>query len=120
MSIRRRHTGFFMTEVIIAIAIVSFVMVLFSIAIGRQFKGSQRLNDSRAATLLAEQTMVALQSGTEAPSVPEKGQLKVTALDTASTVKGLKWATVDVQINGRSASLTGMIPAAAKQKGGAK
>jgi type II secretory pathway pseudopilin PulG len=120
MSIRRKHTGFFSTEVIVSIAIVSFVMVLFTIAIGRQSKGSQRLNDSRAATLLAEQTMVALQSGSAAPNAPADAQLKVTALDTASAVKGLKWATVDAQVNGRSATLTGMVPAKSKLESGAK
>jgi type II secretory pathway pseudopilin PulG len=120
MKHRRRYAGFFMTEVIVALAIVTFVLALFTVAISRQAKGSQRLNDSRTATLLAEQTIAALQSGSSIPTAPANATVKVTPLETPSAAKGQKWASVDVKVNGRSASLVGMVPANAKLQSGEK
>ena len=105
----RRHHGFLTAEAIVALALVAFVLVLLATGVGRQSKASNRLSDSRMATALAEQTLTALQTGGAVPLTSEGKSVRIKRLDTPSEVKGLAWATVEARVNGRSASLSGLV-----------
>ena len=117
MTAPGRRYGFLMAEVIVGIGLMALVMTLLAVGAARHFRASQRLSDSRAAALLAEQTLTALQSGGVMPA-DNKAKVVVKRLDVSSNARGLIWATVDAQVNGRTASLTGLIRADAKDAGG--
>jgi hypothetical protein len=123
MSRIRRHRfrrGFFSADVIGAIILVSITAVLLAAAVHHTQRGSARLADSRAAVNLAEQTLIALQAGLTVPKAPEGAKVQIEMSDAPGAADGLAWATVTAQVNGRSASLTGLVKADAleKQRGG--
>jgi hypothetical protein len=115
---QNRHRAFFTADLIIALGLTITVGTLLVVAANRQNRGSDRLAETRAAVSLAEQTITALQTGEPIPHAGEGQKIQVQKLDTASGVKGMVWATVTTQVNGRSASLTAMVREAAAGSGG--
>ncbi len=115
-----RHRAFLLAEVIVAIALVGIVVTLLSVSLHQKTVNSQRLEDSRRATSLAEQTLTALQTGATRPEAPHGAMVVVKQLDTPTSVGRLAWAEVQVQLNGREARIIGVVRAGALQKGGAK
>jgi hypothetical protein len=115
---RRQRRGFFTVEAIGAIIVLVVLALVLSVAVGRQRKGSDRLAASRAAVNLAERSLTALQIGEDLPQ-QEGATVKVDPI-VANAPKGLAWANVTVSINGRSASLSGLVKsnALAKVRGG--
>jgi type II secretory pathway pseudopilin PulG len=118
MSITRKRTGILTAETIVAIALVAILLVLLASGIGRQRLASDKLATSRDAVNLAEQTLTALQTGQPAPKALADAKVQV-AIVPAAAREGTKWVKVDVQLNGRSTSLLGIVPADAPV-GGAK
>ena len=114
----RTRRGILTAEAIVAIALVAFLLVLLAGAVGRQRQASDRLANSRDAVNLAEQTLTAMQSGQDAPKA--SGDLKVVVTPAEGKAsEGMKWVKVEVRINGRSASVIGLVRANA-QAGGSK
>jgi len=117
---QRGRRGFFSADVIGAVMLVSVTAVMLAVAVSRGQRASARLADSRAAVNLAEKTLVALQAGLTTPDAPAGAKVQVEKVEAPETPKGLAWATVTAQVNGRSASLTGLVKTDAleKQRGG--
>ena len=113
----RRHRGIFMADAVMALALVAIVGILLAVSVNRQQRASNRLAESRASVSLAEQTLTSLQSGQSTPKVPEGAEIRVNRLDTPSGAGGLVWATVETKVDGRSASLTGLVRADAVNQG---
>jgi hypothetical protein len=110
-----QHRGFFTAEAIIGLALLAMIMILLAVALGREQKVMNRLADSRAALRLAEETLTALQSKTAAP----QAGVRVMKLDAPCDAPGCSWAKVQATVNGRSATLIGVVPSASLPPGGA-
>ena len=111
---QKTRRGFFSIEVIGAMGLVVTLALILAVAVGRQRKGSDRLAESRAAVNLAERSLTALQTGEDLPQ-QEGASVKVEPIATPAP-KGLAWASVTASINGRSASLTGLVKVEALEK----
>ena len=116
----RSRRGIFAAETIVALGLIVLLGVLLATAVGKHHRGSTRLAESRAAVNLAEDVLTALQGGQPLPQTSPGTSFKLEKLDTASPVKGMIWATVHTQVNGRAAALTGLVPASAADPEGAQ
>jgi hypothetical protein len=65
------------------------------------------LGETRAAVQLAESALISLQSGEAAPA----GRISIHELPTESNIAGMVWVQVQTTVNGRQATLVGLIPA---------
>ncbi len=118
---RRNHRqGIFVAETIAAIGLMALIAVLLAVAVGRHHRGADRLAGSRAAVNLAEDGLTALQAAQPLPQVPAGATIDVQKLDHPSNVEGAVWASVQTKINGRTATLTGLVRASALEKGSVK
>lgn len=104
----------------VGMALVALVMAMLALSLTRHSRASDRLAESRAATMLAERTLTALQIAAPLPAAPAGATVRVTRAQEVKDEAKLVWATVDVQLNGKKASLTGLVRADAKLDGGTK
>ena len=112
MTKRTKHLrGFFSAEAIVALALLAFIMILLAVALGRQQKVLNRVADSRAALRIAEATLTAMQTHRIAPTAAPASAVRIIKLDTPCECSGYAWAKVQATVNGRSASLVGVVPA---------
>jgi type II secretory pathway pseudopilin PulG len=120
--VRQRHhrRGIFIAETITAIGLIALIGVLLAVAVGRHHRGSDRLAESRAAVNLAEDALTALQAGQAIGQSAPGISVKVEKLDTPASVPGMVWATVQTQVNGRGATITGLVRADALREGAQK
>lgn len=95
--------GFMLTEAIAAIALVALTTTLLAVALGSGNKAMNRLADTRQATQLAEQALLALQQGADLPA-----GAKLARLSEPSPVPGQEWVSIRCDFNGRSAELVGL------------
>ena len=105
----RQRRGFFTADFMIGLGLTMIVGTLLVVAVNRQSRGTDRLAQTRAAVSLADRTITALQTGDAVPQAGEGEKIEVQKLDTPSGVKGMAWAAVKTQVNGRSATLTGLV-----------
>jgi type II secretory pathway pseudopilin PulG len=111
----RRPNGWFLADAIVGMTIVVILTSTLAVAISRQSLGSQRLAESRAATRLAEATLIALQTSQPAPAVPEGAKVMV---EPGEALGNCRWATVSVTINRHTSQLSGLVRADAPIGGG--
>jgi hypothetical protein len=114
-----QRRAFFAADLIIALGLTVTVGTLLVVAVSRHNRGADRLAETREAVSLAENTMIALQTGQPIPHAAQGQKIQVQKLDTPSGVEGMAWATVKTVVNGRSATLTGLVRASATSTGGA-
>ena len=104
-----------MIDAIMALAVVLMLATMFSVAVSRQRRGSERLADSRAAIRLAEETLTAMQTGATLPAAPDGTKVQVRAATAPAGLNvpsGATWVDVIVTYgNGRSSSLAGLVRA---------
>lgn len=102
--------GFLVADIGIGLAITALVAVLLATAVGRHNRAASRLADSRAAVRMAEAVLIGLQTRKPAPAV-EEAAVDVQRSPASDGPAGWEWATVTVEHRGRSAVLTGLVPA---------
>ena len=104
--------GFFLTDLIIGIGLLVVLAIVLTAGSSQYRRGSERLADSRQATRLAEQVMLALQSNEKAPTAGNGETIEIVRLpETRDLPPGCAWARVGVHRNGRSAELIGLVHA---------
>lgn len=109
MTMRREHRGFLMIELVTGLALVAFVVTMMAVALHRQAKVSDRLREAREATMLAERTLTALQTGHSAPASTKGQGVRISHANQEPAGTKWVWVTVDAQVNGRHATLTGLV-----------
>lgn len=111
-----------MTDALIGMAILVILSVAVATVAVKHSRGAERLANSRQAMRLAEQTIVALQTGAPPPTPAEGSAIEIRpqASDSATAIPGFAWVTVHVTHAGRSVELTGLVRAAAARNGGGK
>lgn len=120
MNRAKRHHGIFLAETVVSMALVGILVAILSVSVHQQIVNSQRLNESRSALSLAEQTLTALQTGTQPPKVPPRASVTIQHLQAPTPPAGRLWADVRVQLNGREEQVIGLIRAGDSAKGEAR
>lgn len=119
MKNRSRQRGILIADVVTAICMLGILLGVLSVTVNQQNRAAAKLNDSRHATRLAEQALAHLQMGRALQPAAEGIAVNVTYHDPVKELAGNTWATVVVQVNDRTASLTGIVPSA-QATGGAE
>jgi hypothetical protein len=99
----RRRKAFFTIDGIAGMIVMSALLIVLAVAAGQRNKAVGRLADTRAASRLAEKTLLDLQQGLKiAPS----SDVKITPLP---QVEGgaTQWIQVEATVSGRTVTLIG-------------
>jgi hypothetical protein len=106
---RRIPRGFFTTDALVGLFIVTALAAALAVAAGRQRRAVTRLADSREAVYLAERALVCLQSGRSIPSTAADERIGVTALSGAAPA-GQRWVRVTTTVRQSTCDLVGLVP----------
>lgn len=101
-----------MADAVMALVIVGLLAAAMSVALGRQARATQRLADERAATWAAERVLSGLQSGgarDEQVDVDGAG-IRIESAEGGKAPAGHAWVRVRADVNGRQATLVGLVP----------
>ncbi len=110
----RRRNGWVFIDAVTAMILLAIAATLLVVAVNRQRRGLDRLDQTRSAFRVAESAMSALQSGrSPSPDFP----VHVTLLSTASPSPDMHWIDLTAQVDGRSAHLIGLVPTTAPNPG---
>jgi hypothetical protein len=93
-------------DILIGILLISIIGVALSTGATWHNRALSHLADSRAATRLAESALISLQFGQH----PTDKTIHLVPLRQPTEIPGTTWLEVTATINGRSASLTGLVP----------
>jgi type II secretory pathway pseudopilin PulG len=104
----RRH-GWILMDTVAAMVLLSFLAGVLAVGVNRQQTGLLRLENSRAASRLAESALLCLQDGRDLPKSAD-GWISVRRLATTSP-GNLAWIKVTAIVQGRSSELIGLAPA---------
>jgi type II secretory pathway pseudopilin PulG len=114
---RRRRGGWFILDALLAIGVIVVLAAALASSMVRQRRAEDRLAASRESVRLAEQALVALQSGGTAPTPPQGVAIEIRPSDqsaphaASAAPAGWRWVTVRVTRDGRTSDLTGLVPA---------
>ena len=103
-----RRRGFMMIDMLAGIILLTAMATMLAASAGLRERNAQHLSDQRAALQIAEQTLF---SG----KAPEKTPAQITIRRSTTRIGQREWIEVSVLLNGRHATLAGLVPA-----GGAK
>jgi hypothetical protein len=90
--------------------LVVALAVALTAALSSQRRASTRLADERKAVRVAERELLNLQRAAARTRSSTDVAIDVKPLDDASARPGTKWVTVKVNVCGRSAELSGLVP----------
>lgn len=109
----RRRRGIMFTDVVLGLALLATTGVLLSATVRRHGQAMQRLSGSRAAHRAAERVMTDLQLGRTPPASDDEQRTRweVRRLESPAP-RGQVWVELRVVHRERSATLTGVVPAA--------
>jgi type II secretory pathway pseudopilin PulG len=115
--VTRAHRGWVFLDVLMAITIVAILTAILGLAVASHRRGLKHLADSRSATRLAESALISMQSG-QSPSIPANSNLAFHELPVSPDLPGDVWIEVEASVNGRPASLVGLVPRNSLPHGG--
>ena len=104
------HRGWLMFEMIAAMFILTILAGVLIVTARRERDAQAALAASRASARAAEAVLTDMQSGKPAPT--DAQGVRVLPLDLAADTPLMQWVEVDVTIDGRSATLVGLVPRA--------
>jgi type II secretory pathway pseudopilin PulG len=108
-SFRRR--GFMVMDAAAGLFLIGLVATLLVTSVSRQQSASRRLGDTRDAMRAAEDALIRLQTGQPAPTTDDRTTFLVRDLPDASPVSRMRWIEISAMVNGRKATVTGLVPA---------
>src|SRR5689334_9555128 len=87
--------GFMAADCIIALAVVAILASALAVAVSRENLAEKRLAEQRACTRLAEQTILALQTGQTSPAAPDGVKVSVKKIEAQGELPtGMTWVTI--------------------------
>ena len=120
---RSARLGFITPDAVMGLAILAVLAGALFVALNRRQRAGDRLSDTRGAAWAAEQALVQMQAGGK-PAVGDGNTVAVeTIAGDESAPAGYAWVRVRGERNGRTSTLTGLVPranAAAAAEGGQK
>jgi hypothetical protein len=109
----KRRRGWVFVDVVMGLILLGLSGTMLVVAANWHYRLLKHLADSRAATRLAESELISLQAGEPV----DQGKFAVHQLPTASGSPGMQWVEVSATVDGRGASLVGLVPASAVHGG---
>jgi hypothetical protein len=112
-SIRKasRRRGLFTMDILVGLAIMAIAGTILTVLTARYMRASAQLSDTREAVDVAENVLLSLQAGHEAPASNARERIEVMSLPDGAIVEGLQWVRVTASVGRHSRSLTGLVPA---------
>jgi type II secretory pathway pseudopilin PulG len=112
-SIRKasRRRGLFTMDILIGLTLMAIAGTILTVLTARHMSASAQLSETREAVAVAENVLLSLQAGHEAPVSNAHERIEVTPLPDGAIVEGLQWVRVVATVGGQSRSLTGLVPA---------
>lgn len=104
----RLRRGWVLLDVLMGMMLVSMLGAILGAAAAMHQRGLKHLDDTRAASHLAESALLSMQSGQTPRAVGEQS-LSIHELPSAD-VPGMTWVEVRATMHGQSASLVGLVP----------
>ncbi len=117
------RSGYVFVDALFAILIMTTLAGVLIAAIHGEETSSKYMDDSRAATRLAESALTALQTGQQVPKPANSSQrITLRVLPTSPQLAGQSWVLVRGSVKGRAAELIGLVPqtSPATTQGGAQ
>lgn len=108
----RRRAGWVFIDAVAAMLLLSILTLMLGIAAGAHHRGLTRLIAVRAASHLAEASLLTLQQGATL-SAQKNAPVSVESLAPDDSRGPDTWVRVTARVEGRSASLIGLVPRAA-------
>lgn len=102
----RSRRGWVFIDVVMGVILVGMIAGMLGAAAGWHYRALKHLADTRAATRLAESTLISLQTGQPVAAADSKCR----ELSAATDLPGMTWVEVSATVDGRSASLVGLVP----------
>jgi type II secretory pathway pseudopilin PulG len=97
-------------DAIIALGVVAILATALAVSVSRQNLASQRLAEQRAGMRLAEQTILAMQTGQTPPTPPAEMNVSVRRLEFKGEMPaGSTWVTVTVKRGAHATELSGIV-----------
>jgi type II secretory pathway pseudopilin PulG len=109
---RNRRTGFLMAEALTAIILLGMMAALLFYSVHQARRGMRRVADFRAATRLAEATLLALRSG-QARLAAGGPSVSIQTMPDSQPQARTVWVRVRAEIDGHPAELIGAVPRSA-------
>jgi len=107
-AILRNRRAFIMIDFIIGFALLAFLGMLFTIALAKMHRNSDRLAEDRALYRDAESAMLDLQIG----GATKASDIKISRIE-GQAPAGKAWAELTLARQGREATLVGLVPQSA-------
>lgn len=102
-------SGFVFLDIMFGLGLLGLITFVIVAGVGRQQRAAQKLSDTRAATRLAEDALVALRAGAAAPA--EEGVQLMRLADAAP--EGFVWARAEARSGTAQAQVVGLVPISA-------
>ena len=106
-----RGRAFLTADAVLALAIVGILAAALAATLNRHHKASQRLAEARADVRLAEEVLLAMQSGEKVPSAPQGVKIDLNLLDRRDAPDGCAWVRVGIARGPRMTELVGLVRA---------
>jgi type II secretory pathway pseudopilin PulG len=106
----RPRRGFFLIDSIVGFILIGALGLILVIAVTSASKAHRRLDDSAAATVAAEQAAALLRDQKPAPESIGEAAIKIQPAEGAQTVANHRWVQITATRNGRSTTLTALVP----------
>jgi type II secretory pathway pseudopilin PulG len=109
MNQRHRHSrGFLMADVILGMLLIGLILGLMTSTMSMWHRSSVRLLHERRATAEAERALTLLRAGQS--SATDAAAILLIEPLSGDAPQGLRWTRVTASVEGRSASLIGLLP----------
>jgi Tfp pilus assembly protein PilX len=107
----RSRPGFVYFDALCAIIVLTILAATLALATNREQRAIHAMDDSRAASRLAESTLASLQAGQSIEASRDPTTLvSVRTIDSANDLPGKIWVSVRATFKGHSAEIIGLAP----------
>lgn len=100
-------------DAVMGLAILAILAGALAVGVNRSRDAGHRLSDTRGAAWAAEQALMQMQTSGKPAASDAVAIERLEAVEASSAPAGYVWVRVRAQRNGRSATLTGLVPTSA-------
>ena len=113
----RRRRGFMLLDVMTGFFLLTAIGTALVVVQSARHRTAARFADTRSAIHLAERALSELQGRGPMPKALDDARVEIHPLPGDAPIPGMKWIQIRAIVHGQSASLCGLVPAAALTDG---
>jgi hypothetical protein len=114
----KRRAGFMLPELIFAFALLAVAAAIWVTCAARVNRADLGLANSRDAARIAEQILIAMQSGEAAQQLNGAAKITTTRCTGGAAIPNHAWVYVEATVGDQKQGLVGLVPEAALNRGG--